>query len=744
MKINIYLFQKKTTLCLFSLLFFNIINAQQWVEKSLSGKPRDVVFTKLYDWDKDGDLDIIALERSEDGLVSEYNQDWNDQLVWYENEPKHQFNPHIILYHNLKNSSFFEITDFDKNGKEDFLITANKGIGGISWFQCQPDNSYIQWTVKANRKIHDQQIADFNGDGYFDIIATIENQYEAENKFRTAIFLNDKKGGFAEKPIPQAIGFLKIKVGDLNNDGQLEIIGCEDRSIGNFKLLYGKANIEFNEPVNIDFHDEFDVKEFKLKDYNLDGKLDIAVFYFNSDNPIIVLDGNQNFAINPNLKISPQFDWADQGHILPANFDKNGSFDCIFANDMIQIFHSDTKEKTIVDKGSLYYSPSLTSGDLDGDGDMDVVCAVDDNNLNYFLWLENINGKLYSHMIFGAYENFRTLKITDYDLDGDEDLIFSCADEHKDIVRRNGVYLLENKGDSFYENWVIAQIHHQSLGLDISDFDDDGDLDIACISTKDNSLFIYENNKTPYNWVTRKIASNINYSLNLNSFKHLNKTGILTWNDRDNKVTIYTDLQNTASISSTIIPLPMSPISSVNLVNFQEKGILDLIALSKDTAIGLCVYRVNPDWSLVPMFSLKGYECINSAQLKLLGTDKTSYVFIAKKAKNEINLFELRPSGSTFEIINLYKFNQTNFSSSDESSFKVFKSDNCQIFIDDYAFYSISITEQDKFIIENQKIQSNGSKRIQILGVHNLMWEKYKTKFFADEKGMFSIFNQIK
>lgn len=119
-------------------------------------------------------------------------------------------------------------------------------------------------------------------------------------------------------------------------------------------------------------------------------------------------------------------------------------------------------------------------GDIDGDGDLDVLVNAETGSQvsNKLSWHENLNGLgLFSleHEIdyhAGVFEKDQIL-LQDFDLDGDLDIV---------VAEASNFFLYENQDGlgSFNEKQLIANVGNSTICcLTIADFDQDGDLDIA-------------------------------------------------------------------------------------------------------------------------------------------------------------------------------------------------------------------------------------------------------------------------
>lgn len=124
-------------------------------------------------------------------------------------------------------------------------------------------------------------------------------------------------------------------------------------------------------------------------------------------------------------------------------------------------------------------------GDLDGDGDNDVVQAEADHPDARVAWFENDGkGNWIRHMIRdeGGKQDFHSLIVADFDNDGDWDVFsgggpLSVADTHTCFVWEN---LAGAKGNPAKDKWrehiVAKQPCHEAKGADV---DSDGDIDIC-------------------------------------------------------------------------------------------------------------------------------------------------------------------------------------------------------------------------------------------------------------------------
>lgn len=132
--------------------------------------------------------------------------------------------------------------------------------------------------------------------------------------------------------------------------------------------------------------------------------------------------------------------------------------------------------------------------DLDRDGDADVIVSLlgniwpDDGVVGRVVWLENRGGRFTQHILLDDVRRVADVQSGDLDGDGDLDLavaVFGYA--------RGQVLWLENQGDNQFLDHELLNAPG-TIHVPLADFDSDGDLDIATIVSQDEEeLWGFEN-----------------------------------------------------------------------------------------------------------------------------------------------------------------------------------------------------------------------------------------------------------
>ena len=210
-------------------------------------------------------------------------------VVLLTNNGAMQFNPVTILDH-VSRVADVEPGDFDGDGDTDFVVSAYGAInqGEVGWLENKSDKTYqYHLIVKKTGAIHVPPI-DIDGDGRLDFIALFAQEHE-----EIAAFINDGKGGFRERTLfkaaTPAFGSSGIQLADLDQDGDVDILytngdnldlpTISPRPYHGVQWLENKGNLNF---VWHDIYRCYGAYCAVVGDLNNDGHLDIiATTLFN-------------------------------------------------------------------------------------------------------------------------------------------------------------------------------------------------------------------------------------------------------------------------------------------------------------------------------------------------------------------------------------------------------------------------------------------------------------------------------
>ena len=329
--------------------------------------------------------------------------------------------------------------DLNGDGYSDYMVP-NERTNDVRVFINDGNGSYSDFTIynlpNASRPSTNEG-SDFNGDGFIDYaIGSTQND-------RVHVLLGDGNGGFLSITDYQAAsGVRGLTIMDLDGDGFMDI-ATANRAANNLSLLYNNGDGTFSSPTNINGQGNWETA-CAAADANNDGIMDLFVGAYNSQEIILFLgDGNGGLSFSDKVSAGGN-SWM------------------------------------------------ITVGDVDGDGNVDVVSANSDAN-NSAVIRGDGTGKLMAAKTYPTAATFPlAIDLGDLDGDGDLDMIASSFG-----INEGGKWTLwENDGDGNFINPEPLNAGSAASCAVFHDRDDDGDLDITGIDEVDDLLILFENTAT--------------------------------------------------------------------------------------------------------------------------------------------------------------------------------------------------------------------------------------------------------
>ncbi len=309
---------------------------------------------------------------------------------------------------------------------------------------------------------------------------------------------------------------------DWNNDHCVDVLQYSKE--GNMNLLVQKNEKLYFAYSLSDNTFPYPIEAAVAGDWNQDGKLDFYISRYEIQRhlsigsfPLLLLnDTNDEFKdITTRIKGLPDEPMCGRG-ITTNDFDDDGDLDIYCANYRLDPnyllenrgqgnFQNIAYQKSVAgtaDLGLYGHSIGVEMGDIDNDGDMDLICAnlAHPRDIGY-----SDTSKIFVNTGFPNYqfieeatwqipffETHTSPSLADFDCDGDLDLFMTLCDGEWLCQ----MYINSKNGFEFYP---ISNVRiHKAWDSAIADFDCDGDYDLAVGGSE---LYIMQNQKNPPIWI---------------------------------------------------------------------------------------------------------------------------------------------------------------------------------------------------------------------------------------------------
>lgn len=326
--------------------------------------------------------------------------------------------------------------------------------------------------------------ADLDNDGFIDVIAGVEEGtvwYRAlgDGTYAPTILMAHPVGPFNN-----------ILLADVDQNGSLDVI----QSMDNTNMLYvlnGIGGGAFSEPQFI-FGATDIILTTALADMDDDGDLDLVTHYANGEIYLFVnLGGTINTQSQLVATLPPDF----YTEICVGDINGDGAIDLIASSggQILLLTNSGTGTFSAYEPiPSLNMVVHLAPGDLDADGDLDLVLTRGSIFMQVERYLNDGTGSFTAagSVIPGEFD-IVGIRIADLDSDGANDIIFGSFFEHRIW------YQLNMGSGQFSQPELITSSAIGVYALHIVDLDGDGDVDVLSSSGPDSRVSWYENLSTP-------------------------------------------------------------------------------------------------------------------------------------------------------------------------------------------------------------------------------------------------------
>lgn len=435
--------------------------------------PYSPLSVALGDLDGDGDLDIAFAPGADQGSLSVLKNNGNATFAPPNQVTTGAYLESIVLA-DLDGDSDLDLAITGGNERRVVQVFKNNGLGSFGAVALFSTAGKVPNTLTAG---------DLDGDGDLDLVSTdrTDGTVSVLTNGGNATFTTSRSYAGAGNYLARAV------LGDFDGDRALDVsVGASCSS----SILFNRGGTLL---AARNFATGGEASAVALGDLDSDGDLDvIAVDSTGLDTGISVLKNKGNGGLGaPRRYPSPSPSGLVSG-FASGDFDGDGDLDLAVAeyfSGIIQVLSNNGKGTFVAtanfNAGSAI--SSLSVGDLDSDGDLDLLAASRNDYISVF---RNGGGTFGAPRRFSFYidngNDLANAQVVLGDIDGDGDLDLVAPQ-----FNSNRLGILKNNGDgTFATNTTYLSVDGRPLGVVGADFDGDGDLDLAVTVTVSNGSIV--------------------------------------------------------------------------------------------------------------------------------------------------------------------------------------------------------------------------------------------------------------
>jgi hypothetical protein len=322
---------------------------------------------------------------------------------------------------------------------------------------------------------------DFNGDGKVDLAVANGVSSTVSIRLGTGTGSFGARTDFGTGTVPYSVA-----VGDFNADGNLDLVvtNSNNGGPGTVSILLGTGTGSFG--AKTDFGTGSNPQSVAVRDFNSDGKLDLAVANVNSDTVSILLGtGTGSFGAKTDFGVGVQ-----PYSVAVGDFNGDGKADLAVgygaATVSILLGTGTGSFGAKTDYGTGGQPFSVVVSDFNSDGKLDLATA-NINGDTVSILLGTGTGSFGTKIDFGTGSNPQSVAVGDFNGDGKLDLVTANA-------LGDTVTILLGMGTGGFGAKTDFGTGDGPVSVVVSDFSEDGKLDLAMTNVNSSTISILLNN----------------------------------------------------------------------------------------------------------------------------------------------------------------------------------------------------------------------------------------------------------